>query len=66
MLVKYQIILLTASKPRRISPNRNAPSDHTLDPIVTIGLGLLEGLSWEVLPRSARGWFYDLIGWTIG
>jgi hypothetical protein len=58
--------LKTLAKPLRVSPNRNALSDHTLDPIMTIGSGLLEGLSREGLPRSARGWFYDLIGWTVG
>jgi hypothetical protein len=58
MLVKHQITPLTASKPRQnpagVSPNPNAPSDHTLDPIVTVGSGLLEGLSREGLPQSAR------------
>jgi hypothetical protein len=58
--------LKTLAKPYRFSPNPNAPSDHTLDPIMTVGSGLLEGLSREGLPRSARGWFYDLIGWTVG
>jgi hypothetical protein len=66
ILVKHQITPLTASKPHRVSPNSNTLSDHTLDPIMTVGLGLLEGLSWEGLPRSARGWFYNLIGWTVG
>jgi hypothetical protein len=58
--------LKTPAKPPRVSPNPNAMSDHTLDPIMIVGSGLLEGLSREGLPRSARGWFYDLIGWTVG
>jgi hypothetical protein len=58
--------LKTPAKPRRVSPNPNAPSDHTLDPIMTVGSGVLEGLSQEGLPGSAKGWFYDLIGWTVG
>jgi hypothetical protein len=57
--------LLTASIPRKVSPNPNAPLDHTLDPIMTVGSGLLEGLSRDGLPRSVRGRLYDLIGWTM-
>jgi hypothetical protein len=58
--------LKTLAKPRMVSANPNTPSDHTLDPIMTVGSGLLEGLSREGLPRSVRGWFYDLIGWIVG
>jgi hypothetical protein len=37
-----------------------------INPIMTVGSGLLEGLSWEGLTRFARGRFYDLIGWIVG
>jgi hypothetical protein len=58
--------LKTPAKPHMVSPNPNVSLDHTLDPIMTVGSSLLEDLSREGLPWSVRGWFYDMIGWTIG